>query len=116
AVGVSRRAGTRPTDLRPPPTEWLCLRAVHRAGGSAAGLAGALFGDAGCTVTVRAEMSRVRRYLGGLLEHRPYRFGEDVEVEVLLPDDPHGLFPATGAHDAVGPEPVGHRPAPAADP
>jgi hypothetical protein len=31
--------------------------------------------------------------LGGLLEHRPYRFCEDAEVEVLLPDDPRDLLP-----------------------
>ncbi|WP_343242671.1 GAF domain-containing protein [Streptomyces sp. SID8111] len=116
SVVVSGGAGTWTRELSPRHAELLYLLAVHREGRSAAGLAGDMFGDPGRTVTVRAEMSRVRRYLGGLLEHRPYRFGEDVEVEVLLPEDPHGLFPATGAHDAVGAEPVGHRPAPAADP
>lgn len=116
SVVVSGGAGTWTRELSPRHAELLYLLAVHREGRSAAGLAGDLFGDPGRTVTVRAEMSRVRRYLGGLLEHRPYRFGEDVVVEVLLPDDPHGLFPAAGAHDAVGPGPVGHRPVPAADP
>ena len=66
----------------------LYLLAVHRAGRSAADLARDVFGDPARTVTVRAEMSRVRRYLGSLLEHRPYRFTEDAEVELLLPDDP----------------------------
>jgi hypothetical protein len=53
-------------------------------------------------VTVRAEMSRVRRYLGGLLEHRPYRFREDAEVEVLLPDDPRDLLPHSVAPAVAG--------------
>lgn len=48
-------------------------------------------------MTVRAEMSRVRRYLGGLLEHRPYRFAEDAEVELLLPDAPVDLLPQSTA-------------------
>ncbi|WP_344951082.1 hypothetical protein [Actinomadura miaoliensis] len=43
-------------------------------------MACAIFGDAGRTVTVRAEMSRVRRHLGSVLRHRPYRFHDRVEV------------------------------------
>ena len=60
-----------------------------------------MFGDAERTVTVRAEMSRVRRYLGGFLEHRPYRFREDAEVDVLLPADPGGLLPHSTAPAVV---------------
>lgn len=60
-----------------------------------------MFGDPGRTVTVRAELSRVRRYLGGLLEHRPYRFREDAEVEVLLPEDPRELLPHSTAPAVV---------------
>ncbi|MCZ9343823.1 transcriptional regulator, partial [Streptomyces sp. TRM76130] len=56
-----------------------------------------MFGDPARTVTVRAELSRVRRYLGGLLAHRPYRFCEEAEVEVLLPDDPGDLLPHSAA-------------------
>lgn len=75
----------------------LYLLAVHRAGRSAADLARDVFGDPARTVTVRAEMSRVRRYLGALLEHRPYRFTESAEVEVVLPDGPGTLFPRTAS-------------------
>lgn len=85
SVEVSGGAGSWSRELSPRHAELLHLLAVHRAGRSAAGLAREVFGDPGRTVTVRAEMSRVRRYLGDLLEHRPYRFTESAEVEVLLP-------------------------------
>jgi hypothetical protein len=68
---------------------------LHPAGRSAAQLAQDLFGDPARTVTVRAEMSRLRRTLGPLLQHQPYRFGEDVRTELRLP--PGELLPASGA-------------------
>ncbi|MGW0820181.1 GAF domain-containing protein [Streptomyces sp. NPDC002845] len=81
-------------ELSPRHAELLYLLALHhRTGRSAAALADDMFGDPARTVTVRAEMSRVRRYLGALLEHRPYRFAEHAEVEVLLPEDPLELLP-----------------------
>ncbi|MFE5394348.1 GAF domain-containing protein [Streptomyces sp. NPDC056568] len=90
--------------------ELLYLLAVHRAGRSAAELAEDLFGDPARTVTVRAEMSRVRRYLGAYLDHRPYRFCASAEVEVVLPDDPrdllpHSTAPTVTAHRAAHPAP-----------
>ncbi|MFJ8149857.1 GAF domain-containing protein [Streptomyces sp. NPDC096048] len=84
-------------ELSPRHAELLYLLAVHRAGRSASGLAEDMFGDPARTVTVRAEMSRVRRYLGAYLEHRPYRFCEEAEIEVLLPDDPRDLLPHSAA-------------------
>ncbi|MDH6515703.1 hypothetical protein M2163_007319 [Streptomyces sp. SAI-135] len=96
-VTVSGGAGTWSHELSPRHAELLYLLALHRAGRSAAGLAEDMFGDPGRTVTVRAEMSRVRRYLGAFLEHRPYRFCEDAEVEVLLPGDPVDLLPHSTA-------------------
>jgi hypothetical protein len=97
SVSVSGGAGSWSRELTPRHAELLYLLARHPAGRSAAGLAEDLFGDPARTVTVRAEMSRVRRYLGGLLEHRPYRFGENAEVEVLLPADPRDLLPHSTA-------------------
>ncbi|MFD5131718.1 GAF domain-containing protein [Streptomyces olindensis] len=97
SVTVSGGAGSWARELSPRHAELLYLLALHPTGRSAAGLAGDLFGDPARTVTVRAEMSRVRRYLGALLEHRPYRFAEDAEVEVLLPDDPRDLLPHSTA-------------------
>jgi hypothetical protein len=97
SMTVSGSAGSWTHELSPRHAELLYLLALHRTGRSASGLAEDMFGDPGRTVTVRAEMSRVRRYLGAFLEHRPYRFCEDAEVEVLLPDDPRELLPHSTA-------------------
>jgi hypothetical protein len=102
SVEVLGGAGSWTRELSPRHAELLYLLAVHRSGRSASGLAGDLFGDPARTVTVRAEMSRVRRYLGAFLEHRPYRFAEDAEVEVLLPDDPRDLLPHSTAPAVSG--------------
>ncbi|WP_411091053.1 GAF domain-containing protein [Streptomyces sp. 049-1] len=97
SVRVLGGAGEWTRELSPRHAELLYLLAVHRGGRSAAGLAEDVFGDRARTVTVRAEMSRVRRYLGPYLEHRPYRFCEAAEVELLLPPDPRDLLPHSTA-------------------
>lgn len=97
SVAVSGPAGSWTHELSPRHAELLYLLALHPAGRSAAGLADDVFGDPRRTVTVRAEMSRIRRYLGAFLDHRPYRFSEDTEVAVLLPDDPRDLLPHSTA-------------------
>ncbi|WP_328493237.1 GAF domain-containing protein [Streptomyces sp. NBC_00414] len=97
SVTVADGAGTWSHELSPRHTELLYLLALHRTGRSAADLADDVFGDPGRTVTVRAEMSRVRRYLGSVLEHRPYRFPEDAEVQVVLPENPLDLLPHSTA-------------------
>ncbi|MEW2283066.1 GAF domain-containing protein [Streptomyces sp. NPDC047841] len=96
-VTVTASAGSWSRELSPRHAELLFLLAEHRAGRGAAALAGDLFGDPSRTVTVRAEMSRIRRYLGELLQHRPYRFRADAEVDVILPDDPSHLLPQSTA-------------------
>ncbi|WP_019204513.1 helix-turn-helix domain-containing protein [Tsukamurella sp. 1534] len=53
------------------------------AGHTAAQLAQALFGDDSRVVTVRAEISRLRRVLSGLIAAQPYRFADGVSVELL---------------------------------
>ncbi|MHC5907074.1 helix-turn-helix domain-containing protein, partial [Streptomyces sp. S6] len=93
SVTVSGGAGAWVQELSPRHAELLYLLAVHPMGRSAAELAAEVFGDPARTVTVRAEMSRVRRYLGEFLERRPYRFREDAEVDVVLPDEPRDLLP-----------------------
>jgi hypothetical protein len=50
------------------------------AGMNAAELSRALYGDGDHLVTVRAELSRLRRTLGGLLQARPYRIAPGVAV------------------------------------
>lgn len=97
SVEVSGATGAWSHELSPRHAELLYLLALQPAGRSASGLAEDLFGDPARTVTVRAEMSRVRRYLGSLLAHRPYRFLEDTEIEVRLPDDPLDLLPQSTA-------------------
>ncbi|MEZ3179116.1 GAF domain-containing protein [Streptomyces pimonensis] len=97
SVEVSGGSGSWTRELSPRHAELLYLLAVHRTGRSAADLARDVFGDPDRTVTVRAEMSRIRRYLGPLLDHRPYRFTESAEVELVLPDGPHDLFPRSTA-------------------
>ncbi|MFD0279449.1 GAF domain-containing protein [Kitasatospora sp. NPDC127111] len=96
-LSVHGAAGSWSHALSPRHAELLLLLAVERDGHSAARLADALFGDPARTVTVRAELSRLRRYLGGLLAHRPYRFAESVLVTVLGPDDPYDLLPVSTA-------------------
>lgn len=49
---------------------------------TAAELSQALYGDGGHLVTVRAELSRLRRAMGGLLSTRPYRVAPGVEVRL----------------------------------
>ncbi|MGA5066564.1 GAF domain-containing protein [Streptomyces exfoliatus] len=101
-VSVSGAAGSWQLELSPRHAELLYVLAVHRDGRTAAELADDVFGDRTRTVTVRAEMSRVRRNLAGVLAHRPYRFREEVAVEVLRPERaadllPHSLAPAVRA-------------------
>ncbi|MFB7503817.1 GAF domain-containing protein [Streptomyces broussonetiae] len=112
---VTGSAGSWSRELSPRHAELIYLLAEHRSGRGAAALAGDLFGDPSRTVTVRAEMSRVRRYLGELLQHRPYRFCEDVEVTVLLPDDPRDLLISSTAPAIAGRRTVPHGDGPGAD-
>ncbi|MFF3019344.1 GAF domain-containing protein [Streptomyces sp. NPDC057939] len=94
-------AGSWSQELSPRHAELLFLLAETPRGRSAAELAAELFGDPTRTVTVRAELSRVRRHLAGVLTHRPYRFAEDVEVELVRPRDPAGLLPHSTAPAVV---------------
>jgi hypothetical protein len=50
------------------------------AGTTAAALGRALFGDDGHEVSARAEVSRLRRVVGALVQTSPYRLGEGVSV------------------------------------
>ncbi|SDO53572.1 GAF domain-containing protein [Actinacidiphila guanduensis] len=92
-VTVTGEAGSWTQRLSPRHSELLFVLAEHPAGRTAAQLAGDLFGDPGRAVTVRAELSRLRRNLAGVLAHRPYRFADGVEVEVVRPCDPASLLP-----------------------
>ncbi|SEN33545.1 GAF domain-containing protein [Actinacidiphila rubida] len=93
SLTVSGPAGSWTQTLSPRHAELLFVLAVHRDGRSAAELAGDLFGDPSRTVTVRAELSRLRRSLAGVLAHRPYRFADGVDVALVRPENPLDLLP-----------------------
>ncbi|MGV9714110.1 GAF domain-containing protein [Gordonia sp. NPDC003424] len=70
--------------MQPSPrhAEILGLLARHPAGCSAAEMSKHLFGVDDRTITVRAEVSRLRKHLGGLLAANPYRYADGVTVRV----------------------------------
>lgn len=84
-------------DISPRHAEILYVLATHRAGRSAPELAADLYGDRTRVVTVRAEMSRLRRQFTGLVLGKPYRFPDAAVVDVLLPADRTTLLPASTA-------------------
>ncbi|MFE7466714.1 GAF domain-containing protein [Streptomyces sp. NPDC057499] len=101
-INVVGAVGTWTQRLSPRHAELLYALALHREGRTASELAEDVFGDPSRTVTVRAEISRVRRHLAQVLAHRPYRYGEGVEVEVIHPDDPADLLPQSTAPVVLG--------------
>lgn len=95
SVKVAGESGEWVQHLSPRHTELLLLLAVHRGGRSGVQLSRDVFGSDKHVVTVRAELSRVRRNLGGVIESRPYRFSDDVRVRVLTPESPLDLLPGS---------------------
>jgi hypothetical protein len=77
----------------------LLLARAARGGMDAAALSQALYGHVGSLVTVRSEVSRLRKAIGGLVLARPYRIAP--EVEVVLPDLATSLFVAASTAPAV---------------
>ncbi len=79
-VTLHAAGGTWRHELSPRHGEILLALALSPDGRSAAELADDLFGDPTRTVTVRAEVSRLRKVLGSVIAHRPYRFAHDVSA------------------------------------
>lgn len=77
--------------------EILLVLARHPEGRSAPELAADLYGDRTRVVTVRAEMSRLRKQFASIVEGRPYRFADSVQVEVRYPEDLSTLLTASTA-------------------
>jgi hypothetical protein len=77
--------------------EILLILAMFPGGRSAPELAADLYGDRSRVVTVRAEMSRLRKQLAGLVLGRPYRFPESAAVQVCYPDDMTALLASSTA-------------------
>ena len=61
----------------------LLLSDAGRAGLTSAQLSRFLFGDTTHEVSVRAEMSRLRRVVGTLVSSRPYRLAAEVTLTVV---------------------------------
>lgn len=73
--------------------EILLALSFRRAGRSAPELAADLYGDPSRVVTVRAEVSRMRKQFVGLLAAQPYRIAHSVRLEVRYPEDMMRLLP-----------------------
>ncbi|MGV9710768.1 GAF domain-containing protein [Gordonia sp. NPDC003424] len=82
----------------------LLLAEAKESGLTSARLSRLIFGDTGHVVTVRAEMSRLRRVVGALITSRPYRLSAGVTLRVAsgpAPDNPG--HPITSPGDAPAP-------------
>ena len=77
--------------------EILCALALSPQGRTAPQLAEDLYGDRSRVVTVRAEMSRLRKQFTGLLAAQPYRFAGVVDLQVRYPADRSMLLPPSSA-------------------
>ena len=77
--------------------EILCALARSPQGRTAPELAEDLYGDRTRVVTVRAEMSRLRKQFSGLLAAQPYRFASSVGLTVRYPTDRRTLLPPSTA-------------------
>jgi hypothetical protein len=87
-LGWRRNLTTRQAELL------LLLHLAGLQGISQAGLSRALYGDSDHLVTVRVELSRLRRAIGDLIAPRPYRIAPKVDLK-LRPADKMELS-ATG--------------------
>jgi len=77
--------------------EILLALALFPEGRSAPELAGDLYGDSSRVVTVRAELSRLRKQYASLLAAQPYRIAASVSISVEYPDDRAALLPSSTA-------------------
>lgn len=96
-LSINSPSGRWRHPLSPRHAELLVILATERDGRTAAGLSADMFGTPDHTVTVRAEMSRLRRIVGGLVLRRPYRFADWVDVDIRYPAVPEDVLPASTA-------------------
>ncbi|AFM15386.1 transcriptional activator of acetoin/glycerol metabolism [Mycolicibacterium chubuense NBB4] len=94
---MSGEFGSWRHDLSLRHAEILCALALSPQGRTAPQLAEDLYGDRSRVVTVRAEMSRLRKQFSGLLAAQPYRFAGTVTLGVDYPDDRRMLLPPSTA-------------------
>lgn len=79
---ASVRQGGRALRLSPRHLDILALLTAHRDGMTGEQLAADLYGDAGRPATVRVELSRLRKALGGGIATNPYRLIIDVNSDL----------------------------------
>ncbi|MCW2840173.1 MAG: diguanylate cyclase [Aeromicrobium sp.] len=96
-VTLTGAGGTWTHELTPRHGEILLSLLMHPEGRSASELADDLFGDPERTVTVRAEMSRLRKVLGSVIAHRPYRIAHDVRADLIAPADRRSVLTGSSA-------------------
>lgn len=75
----------------------LALVRAGEQGRCARDLAEEIFGDPAKVVTVRAELSRLRRAVGATVLSQPYRIAPQVQVSLVLPPDRGRLLPTSSA-------------------
>ena len=92
ALIMAGQFGSWRHDLSLRHAEILCALALSPQGRSAPQLADDLYGDRSRVVTVRAEMSRLRKQFTGILAAQPYRFAGAVELTVRYPADRNMLL------------------------
>jgi hypothetical protein len=82
--GANARLGTARPERGLRSLELLAVLAMHREGLTAEQLALALYGERGKTVTIRAQIHRVRSHLGRrALQTRPYRLADSFDADSL---------------------------------
>lgn len=97
ALVMAGEFGSWRHDLSLRHAEILCALALSPQGRTATQLADDLYGDRSRVVTVRAEMSRLRKQFAGILAAQPYRFAGSIELSVRYPADRRMLLPPSTA-------------------
>ena len=96
-VSIQSPSGRWSHRLSPRHAELLLLLAVSPNGLTSAELSQELYSSGEHVVAIRAEISRLRKHLGGVLEQRPYRFADWADVTVTGPASATDLLPASTA-------------------
>lgn len=96
-VSIESPSGRWSHRLSPRHAELLLLLAVSANGLTSAELSQELYSSGEHVVAIRAEISRLRKHLGGVLEQRPYRFADWADVMVTGPASATDLLPASTA-------------------
>ncbi|GAY14706.1 GAF domain-containing protein [Mycobacterium sp. shizuoka-1] len=97
ALDIAGQFGRWRHDISLRHAEILLILARDPRGRSAPELADDLYGDRTRVVTVRAELSRLRKQFAGLLAAQPYRFAGGVDVIVRYPADMAMVLPSSTA-------------------